>query len=185
VFLNACQTSQASTAGLCQELVRAGLPLAIGWAASVADDRATSFAETFYRELLAGEAVPTALALARLKIQHEGFFAKAVAGQDGQDGTFVLPQLYCSQPVELLFDPALPQQPYEGLRTVYQRLPGGVEGLQEGFVGRRREQQQLLPALRTGESTVVVLHGVGGRGRARWRRGWPIVSRLTATGCWP
>ena len=46
VFLNACQTSQAAVAGLCQSLVTAGLPLAVGWAASIADERATSFATT-------------------------------------------------------------------------------------------------------------------------------------------
>jgi hypothetical protein len=94
VFLNACETSQAAVAGLCQELVRAGLPLAVGWAASVADDRSTAFAETFYRQLLAGEPAPAALTHARLRIQREGFYAKALDGQDWQDATFVLPQLY-------------------------------------------------------------------------------------------
>src|SRR5205085_6601093 len=42
VFLNGCQTSQAAVAGLCQALTAAGLPLALGWAASVADERATA-----------------------------------------------------------------------------------------------------------------------------------------------
>jgi CHAT domain-containing protein len=47
VFLNGCQTAQAALAGLCQALTRAGVPLVLGWAASVADERATAFAETF------------------------------------------------------------------------------------------------------------------------------------------
>src|SRR5205807_316818 len=80
VFLNGCQTAQAAVAGLCQALTRAGLPLALGWAASVADERATAFAETFYRELLGGEPVPAAAALARLRIQQDGFRPSA-AGQ--------------------------------------------------------------------------------------------------------
>jgi hypothetical protein len=59
VFFNACQTSQAAAAGLYQALVSAGLPFAIGWAASVADDLATDFAETFYRRLIHGESITT------------------------------------------------------------------------------------------------------------------------------
>src|SRR5206468_3532717 len=98
VFLSACQSSQAAAASLAQELVRAGLPLAIGWSASVADDRATAFAEVFYRQLLAGEPVPAALAHARLHIRRKGLYAKAHQGQDAQDATFVLPQLYCTAP---------------------------------------------------------------------------------------
>ena len=34
-FFNGCKTSQADAAGLCQSLVGAGVPLAIGWSASV------------------------------------------------------------------------------------------------------------------------------------------------------
>jgi hypothetical protein len=47
VFFNGCQTSQADAAGLCQSLVGAGVPLALGWSASVMDDRATDFTEEF------------------------------------------------------------------------------------------------------------------------------------------
>src|SRR5262249_30037390 len=35
VFVNGCQSSQAATAGLCQALVEAGVPLALGWSANV------------------------------------------------------------------------------------------------------------------------------------------------------
>src|SRR5262249_15086641 len=76
-----------------------------------------------------------------------------------------LPQLYAARPVQALFDPQGKAEKYQGVRTRYQLLPGGVTGLPEGFVGRRREQQQLLPGLRKGDITFLVLHGFGGHGK--------------------
>ncbi|HEY1379180.1 MAG TPA: CHAT domain-containing protein, partial [Gemmataceae bacterium] len=166
VFLNGCETAQAAVAGLCQGLVTAGVPLALGWAASVADDRATNFAERFYHELAAGEPVPAAVALARLRIQKEGVRPHAAQGEDAQELTFVLPQLYAAAPIEQLFDPDKPAEKYIGPKTEYELLKGGVVGLREGFVGRRREQQRLVPALRTGETLFVLLHGMGGQGKS-------------------
>src|SRR6185369_10699664 len=43
MILNACKTSQAAAAGLCQSLAAAGVPLALGWAASVEDEIAIRF----------------------------------------------------------------------------------------------------------------------------------------------
>lgn len=171
VFLNACETAQADVAGFCQSLVQAGLPLAVGWAAPVADDMATIFAESFYRELLAGEPVPAAMALARLKIQQSGHRAATTAEPEILDATFVLPQLYCAaagdaDPIERLFDEDLPEKDYRGPETRYETLPNGVVGLRHGFIGRRREQQTLIPALRDGDITVVVLTGIGGQGKS-------------------
>ena len=180
VFLNACETSQADVAGLCQALTAAGLPLALGWAASVADERATAFAETFYHELLAGEPLPAAAALARLRIQREGIRPQAPGRGEEQELTFLLPQLYASRPVEVLFDPQGPRETFQGVETRYELLPGGVKGLREGFVGRRREQQRLLPALRAGDTTFLLLHGVGGQGKSTLAT--RLVDRLRGAG---
>jgi hypothetical protein len=180
VFLNGCQTSQAAVAGLCQGLITAGLPLALGWAASVADERATAFAETFYRELLAGEPVPAAAALARLRIQQEGIHRQAPGRDEAEELTFLLPQLYAARPVEGLFDPHGPQESFQGFATRYELLPGGVKGLREGFVGRRREQQRLVPALRDGDITFLLLHGVGGQGKSTLAT--RLVGRLRGAG---
>src|SRR5207253_3557290 len=65
-------------------------------------------------------------------------------------------------------------------KTAYDVLPGGVEGLTEGFIGRRREQQQLIPALRKGDATVGLLHGVGGQGKSTLAT--RIANRLAADG---
>ena len=173
VFLNACQTSRAAVAGLCQSLVAAGVPSALGWAASVADDRATRFAEKFYDALVRGEPVPAAVAVARLSLKVNGFLPQAAADRgDLQDPTYVLPQLYCRVPVERLLDPNQAPEPAPVSQTVYHELGSRIPGLKTGFIGRRREQQQLLPKLRSGDYTCVVLHGPGGQGKST------LVTRL-------
>ena len=49
---------------------------------------------------------------------------------------------------------------------VQDALPGMKEGYAEHFVGRRREQQRLLPALRSGDLQVVIITGMGGSGKS-------------------
>jgi len=54
VFVSGCQSGKApweALAGVCQALVGAEVPLAVGWAASIADDLATNFAWRFCRTL--------------------------------------------------------------------------------------------------------------------------------------
>jgi CHAT domain-containing protein len=87
VVLNACQSSQAAASGLCQALVAAGLPLAVGWAASVADDLATDFVAAVYNGLLRGEPLPSALAHARLALRNQGRAANPT-GAATQEATF-------------------------------------------------------------------------------------------------
>ncbi|HYH63237.1 MAG TPA: tetratricopeptide repeat protein [Urbifossiella sp.] len=178
VFFNGCETAQARVSGLCQALTAAGLPLALGWGISVADDRATAFAETLYRRIAVGDGVAAAVAGARGKIERDGYFEKGTTdGRAAQDVTFAMPQLYAARPGAALYDRTR-TEPYQGPKTVYELLPGGVEGLREGFIGRRREQQNLVPALREGERTVAVLHGIGGQGKSALAT--RIVNRLRA-----
>uniref|UniRef100_UPI001C6EF935 CHAT domain-containing protein n=1 Tax=Paludisphaera rhizosphaerae TaxID=2711216 RepID=UPI001C6EF935 len=164
VFFNGCQTSQAATAGLCQSLVKAGVPLAVGWSASVADDRALRFAEEFYRSIGLREPVPIAVARARETIRRAGRVGQQ--GSELQDATFALPQVYASLPDGLLFDASLPPEPDAPPRTTYMVIGNGIKGLREGFVGRRREQQRLVPAIRDGEITFAVLTGLGDAGKS-------------------
>ena len=49
---------------------------------------------------------------------------------------------------------------------VLDALPGMKEGYAEHFVGRRREQQRILPALRRGDLQVVIITGMGGSGKS-------------------
>ena len=164
VFFNGCQTSQAATAGLCQSLAIAGVPLAVGWSASVTDERATDFVEEFYHRLVRGEAVPIAAAHARELIRGKGLVRHRMA--QVQDPTFALPQVYASAANGSLYDPSLPPECQAGPRTNYVLLGDGIKGLREGFIGRRREIQRLVPALRERETTFAVLTGIGGAGKS-------------------
>jgi hypothetical protein len=47
--LNGCQTGQAAAAGLAGQLVASGVPLVLGWGASVIDDTATRFSAAFHQ----------------------------------------------------------------------------------------------------------------------------------------
>ncbi|HWE37581.1 MAG TPA: tetratricopeptide repeat protein [Isosphaeraceae bacterium] len=177
VFLNACQTSRAAVAGLCQTLVGAGVPMALGWAGSVADDLATDFATEFYRRLIDGESASAAAAHARRVTRKKGEHRRNE--ETSQDATFALPQLYSSTTGSALLDREK-TEPYDGPRTEYTLLSEGIKGLSEGFIGRRREVQRLLPALRTGEKTVAVLTGLGGTGKSTLAT--RLANRLEADG---
>ncbi|MCK4342290.1 MAG: tetratricopeptide repeat protein [Phycisphaerae bacterium] len=166
VFLNGCQTARAAVAGLCQHLVTAGVPLVLGWAASVADDLATEFAEVFYSRLVRGESASSAAAHARQAIKKSGLIQADGGAIAMQDATFALPQLYTSVPGDDVFDRKAPPEPYAGPRTTRFILGDGIKGLTEGYVGRRREGQKLIPALRDGRTTVAVLTGIGGAGKS-------------------
>jgi len=51
VFVSGCQSGKApreSLAGICRGLVCGEVALAVGWAASIADDLATNFARTMH-----------------------------------------------------------------------------------------------------------------------------------------
>src|SRR5260370_7182187 len=58
-FISGCQTGKAppinAMGGICQGLIREEVPLAIGWAPSIADDLATELAQAFYDTLPRGE----------------------------------------------------------------------------------------------------------------------------------
>src|SRR5260370_21671394 len=100
-FVSGCQTGKAppinAMGGICQGLVREGVPLAIGWAASIADDLATQLAQGFYGTLTGGETVDRALVVARQAI--------AEACEERDDPAWALPVLYSSTTQSLVFDP--------------------------------------------------------------------------------
>jgi tetratricopeptide (TPR) repeat protein len=160
VFFNGCQTSQAAAAGLCESLVAAGVPLAVGWSAKVADDLATDFTAEFYRRLVRGEPVAAAAAHARELIRGKGRTGLL------QDASFALLQVYSSAAAGAIFDSKAVPEPYAGPRTEYVILVGGIKGLRKGFVGRRREGQRLVPALRDGDTTFALITGIGGAGKS-------------------
>ena len=135
VFASGCQTGKApreALAGVCQALVGAEVPLAVGWAASIADDLATNFARRFYGILKDGQPVDRALCLARQE-------AWAACKERG-DASWTLPVLYSATSQSQIFDPdsQRPQELPSRPTMVQEALPGMKEGYAEHFVGRRR-----------------------------------------------
>ena len=126
------------------------------------DDRATHFTAEFYRRLVRNEPTPAAAAHARETIRRMGMVGQGEA--QFQDATFALPRLYGTESAAL-FDPSA-REIYAGPRTVYALLGDGIKGLHSGYVGRRREVQRLVPALRQGETTFAVITGIGGTGKS-------------------
>ena len=105
---------------------------------------------------------PAAAAHAREAIRGTGQIGRGE--YKDQDATFALPRLYGTESAAL-FDPSTGEN-YTGPRTVYTLLGDGIKGLHSGYVGRRREVQRLVPALRRGETTFAVITGIGGTGKS-------------------
>jgi tetratricopeptide (TPR) repeat protein/CHAT domain-containing protein len=163
-FISGCQTGKAppiaAMGGICQGLVSEEVPMAIGWAASIADDIATQFAARFYKTLAAGQSVDRALTQARQAI-------RKTCDDRGYPG-WTLPVLYSATRQAMVFDTDLQRQPVPPPRpsVVQQPLEGISEGYTDHFVGRRRELQRLLPALKEGTLHTLIVTGLGGAGKS-------------------
>jgi tetratricopeptide (TPR) repeat protein len=168
-FISGCQTGKApdraALGGVCQGLVREGVPIAIGWAASIADHVANELARVFYQTAATGQPIDRALAQGRQA-------ARKLCEQRG-DPSWTLPVLYAGSRQAGVFDPGKkPEKPARpSLRL--QALPGMTAGYAEHFIGRRREQQRLFPALKEGNLQAIVLTGLGGAGKST------LATRLT------
>jgi hypothetical protein len=161
-FLSACQAGKAPTraalGGLAQGLLAEGVPLVIGWAASILDEVATEVASNFYSAVSSGQTtVDRALVVARQA-------ARKTCEARG-DPSWSLPVLYAWTRQARLFDAAR-SEPSLRPSLVLQSLPGMVEGYTPHFIGRRRELQRLLPGLRNGDLQAVLLTGLGGSGKS-------------------
>ncbi|HVM63022.1 MAG TPA: tetratricopeptide repeat protein [Verrucomicrobiae bacterium] len=165
VFVSGCESAQAGVAGFCQSLTVDGhVPLALGWGASIADDRAIDFAATLYHEVAAGRPVDRAIAAARRDLFEHGRVRFGSA--ELLDASFALPQLYAADDSDQLVDEGRPMERLARPGVHYELLGDNIRGLREGFVGRRRVLQRTRPLLRAGEKTVVLLTGIGGAGKS-------------------
>jgi len=163
IFVSGCQTSKSpafeALKGICQGLVNYEIPMAMGWAAPIADNLATQFASTFYRSLTS-QPVDGALTTARKNVWEQC--------KNQGDLSWTLPNLYVSTTQSRVVDPDLNRKSVEPIRKTMVQLPlkDMLEGFAEHFVGRRREQQRLIPAFRTNKLQVLILSGMGGCGKS-------------------
>jgi CHAT domain/AAA ATPase domain len=161
-FLSGCQASQApprgKLGGLAQGLLAEGVPLAIGWGASILDTVATQIAGRFYGAVATGQPVDRALTQARQWVRR--------LCEQTEDPSWSLPVLYASTTQTQVFDEKAPAERTARPSLVQQPLPGMIEGYTPHFIGRRRELQRLLPGLRSGDLQGVVLTGLGAVGKS-------------------
>ena len=156
LLLSGCQGKNPSIlANLGIELVKADIAMAMIWPGSIADGE--SAIRAFYEDLASGNTLFSAIASMRREI-----------GDVNKKGTvlFAFPTLYSRTDQDRTFDPkqrsVLPwphmvRQP---------PLKSMTEGYSENFVGRRRDLQRLVPALREGRVKTVVITGPVGSGKS-------------------
>jgi len=124
---------------------------------------ATTFGDTFYAELSAGEDVDRAVVQARRDART---LCRERVDEDGVvDPSWTLPVLYTATTQADLSDPERHEEPPKP-SVAQDPLPGMTEGHAAYFIGRRREQQRLLPMLRSGDCNTVLLTGLGGVGKS-------------------
>jgi len=169
VFLSGCKTGQAPHQGglpsLSEALVQAGAPAVLGWALPVGDTAASLLAAHLYASLATGRRIDEAVARAR---QH--LFAQ-------HNPNWHLLRLYANAtPLdELVTRPNAPRRQRIHYRSASQdfldALGRSRVASRESFVGRRRQIQRCLKALRLSPSADdvyqgLLLHGMGGLGKS-------------------
>jgi tetratricopeptide (TPR) repeat protein len=178
-FLSGCQAAKApphtSLGGLAQGLLAEGVPLVVGWAASILDTVATQVAGRFYNAAAVGQPIDRALTLARQTVRKEC--------ERSGDPSWSLPVLYASTSQVRVFDEKAPAERTARPTEVQRPLPGMVEGYTPHFIGRRRELQRLLPGLRSGELQGILLTGLGGVGKSTMAT--RLARKLEAAGFTP
>jgi len=166
IFLSGCRTGQGAKSGavpsLAEELLKLGAKAVLGWGQKVLDTDATAASATLYGALAAGKTVTEAVACTYQKLI------------ENQARDWHLLRLYVAG--------TLPGQLVTTLRTRGRKpapKPSVAERFldpatqkikvptRESFVGRRRQLQNCLRALKPPSQDVgVLIHGMGGLGKS-------------------
>ncbi|RQW04663.1 tetratricopeptide repeat protein [candidate division KSB1 bacterium] len=165
LFLSGCRTGQTpeglAASSFAQQLVeRYQLPAVLGWGRSVADDQATRAEQIIYHELSRGKDLLAAVMRARQELQQ--------AFQSRSHHAWTMLRLYSGgMPFSTLVKPGQPIRPKARSLAHTFLHNSQVKILTEGFVGRRRQLQQSLRALKHDPTKVgLLLHGAGGLGKS-------------------
>ncbi|MGJ4953772.1 CHAT domain-containing protein, partial [Bradyrhizobium sp. HKCCYLS20291] len=174
VFLSACLTAagpQAKPArgrGIAQSLAEAmvdsGVPAVLGWDGSVGDAAAIAFAATLYDALAGRKQLPDAVAGARRTLLN-------AAADDIRRRDWHLARLWCGPQgggaiVGGTAKRSLLPATYGAKEFLIKERQQVPVASHEMFVGRRRELQAALRALRDGGQAGVLLHGMGRLGKS-------------------
>ncbi|EWY36802.1 hypothetical protein N825_23290 [Skermanella stibiiresistens SB22] len=171
VVLSACRTAEAegSAGSFIQEVIRAGIPNALGWDGSVYDSDATSLAAAFYGELAASQPVTAAAAMARRAL------LQAHTANPDTGRHWHLARVYLGPGGgEALCDPTADRREFDNGAGIQEFLDRKGERVPVAtaaqFVGRRRQIQRALRALGPARIATapagVLIHGMGCAGKS-------------------
>ena len=162
LFLSGCSTASTDTKNASEsfahQMIELGIPIALGWGLPISDKGATKIAALIYKYLSMGKNISEAVQTARQEMEtayHVWPLLRLYT-----DGAPLTPVVASGQ--------ALFKTPRA---TTYKYLEGSnVKVLEKGFVGRRRQVQQGVKALR-GKSDKcdkcgILIHGTAGLGKS-------------------
>lgn len=159
-FLSACQSAVAERteySNLARELVKAGVPFALGMQFNLPDPFASNISGQFYNYLSEGHAVPEAARQARRAVKRENeFYVGMIA-------------LYAAHPDEA----GKMGWTGSGARALTMFTEADVSDLPtpSGFIGRQRELMNIgTSLLGKKKPNTVTLHGAGGIGKTALMR---------------
>jgi tetratricopeptide (TPR) repeat protein len=165
LFLSGCRTGEVPDKGAAVSFARMlvekyNVPAVLGWGRSVSDDQAIHAEEMLYYELSRGRSILEALQRARYELVKKF--------QAGTEPAWPLLRLFSSgMPLNPLVQKGQRRQPKTRQMTHIYLKNSQVRVLKEGFVGRRRQLQTGLRALRQDFDKVgVLLLGTGGLGKS-------------------
>ncbi|MGY0234316.1 tetratricopeptide repeat protein [Longispora urticae] len=164
--LNACQSAMdtGDEASLAQQLVGAGVPVAVGMAYSVTVSAAERAMPVFYGRLAAG-AEPLAAVHAARRALHDDRSRRAYFDQDIQLEDWLLPVAFQQQPLQLR--PATMSGPEEASFLAREAAIGQEPHTTYGFVGRDLDIQRVERRLLTpGSPNQLLVQAMAGAGKS-------------------
>ncbi|MEG5037948.1 tetratricopeptide repeat protein, partial [Microcoleus sp. B3-C5] len=165
MFLSGCRTGQRGESGsvpcLAEELLSFGVKAVLGWGKKVSDGDATAAAAALYSSLAAGYELTEALAKTY----------QALIENQARDWHLLRLYVAGNLPVNLVTTLRTPQRKSAPKPTVTKQFLDAEEKVKvptrETFVGRRRQIQYCLKALKPPSDRLgVLIHGMGGLGKS-------------------